>query len=559
MHLGKLQWTSLLTPSLVLNLQGGVLFGRNNMGAYDREGTSLEGVAVGRQASTGVLSGGAPGYQRIEDWRPQATGTITYSRGGHSVTAGFDVFRYENETYRFLAGDAYYYDSFGTPSQVEIANTPNTEINHDWGTGAFLQDSWAVSRRVTLNLGVRFDRYTLGWPDQSYTPNQSAFYAPVATAAATPVTRDGLAPRVGLSWDLAGNSRALIKLFAGRYYLDPMTDMTSATNPVGVTTQLYNFQDRNGNRVLDSGELGFLMQTTRTAGVIGLDPGIKLPYGDEVSAHLEQQIATATTLRTSYIYKNLRDQDAEVDLGRLPFYTVPVTARDPGADGISFTADDTMMNLVTRTTNVPFDFKRTTPGPAAGTPPFDADHHTVEVAMARRLANRLMLATSFTGTWSTSFLAESTGTAADAVAFHPQTFRWEPNQRRFGAVNTSAWDVKATGRYQFGGGVAAAGTYRLRSGYNWARSVTVALPSGTVTIPAEKPANRSPMTSVLDLRAEKRFDFGRGGALAGVVDFFNVLNAGTVVNFRTLTGFRYKEVIAVLDPRAIRLAVRYEF
>jgi hypothetical protein len=31
------------------------------------------------------------------------------------------------------------------------------------------------------------------------------------------------------------------------------------------------------------------------------------------------------------------------------------------------------------------------------------------------------------------------------------------------------------------------------------------------------------------------------------------------VNLRTVTGFRYKEVIAVLDLRAIRLAGRYEF
>jgi hypothetical protein len=31
------------------------------------------------------------------------------------------------------------------------------------------------------------------------------------------------------------------------------------------------------------------------------------------------------------------------------------------------------------------------------------------------------------------------------------------------------------------------------------------------------------------------------------------------VNFRTLTGPRFKEVIALLDPRAVRFGVKYGF
>jgi hypothetical protein len=44
-----------------------------------------------------------------------------------------------------------------------------------------------------------------------------------------------------------------------------------------------------------------------------------------------------------------------------------------------------------------------------------------------------------------------------------------------------------------------------------------------------------------------------------MVDIFNVLNRGTVTNFRMQTGATFQEVLGLLDPRIVRFGLRYEF
>ena len=49
------------------------------------------------------------------------------------------------------------------------------------------------------------------------------------------------------------------------------------------------------------------------------------------------------------------------------------------------------------------------------------------------------------------------------------------------------------------------------------------------------------------------------GVVTAMMDLFNALNENPITGFRTVTGARFKEVTAVLDPRAARFGVRWEF
>jgi hypothetical protein len=72
--------------------------------------------------------------------------------------------------------------------------------------------------------------------------------------------------------------------------------------------------------------------------------------------------------------------------------------------------------------------------------------------------------------------------------------------------------------------------------------------------------HRADNVSILDLRFEKSIPLGgRAGKVTGMVDVFNLLNANPIVNFRTISGSRFQEVIALLDPRIVRFGVRYQF
>ena len=47
--------------------------------------------------------------------------------------------------------------------------------------------------------------------------------------------------------------------------------------------------------------------------------------------------------------------------------------------------------------------------------------------------------------------------------------------------------------------------------------------------------------------------------MAFLLDGFNLTNSATVLNYRTFSGSRYNEIVAILDPRVFRLGVRIEF
>ena len=99
--------------------------------------------------------------------------------------------------------------------------------------------------------------------------------------------------------------------------------------------------DLNGNRLLDGpNELGAFLQTVGGAGFVRVDPNLKRPYGEELSGHYEQEVITGLTARGSYVYKNVRNDWAEVDVARIGEYTRPQNVVDPGVDGVAGTGDD---------------------------------------------------------------------------------------------------------------------------------------------------------------------------------------------------------------------------
>src|SRR4029079_5539050 len=78
--------------------------------------------------------------------------------------------------------------------------------------GAYITDTWRTGPRLTLSLGARFDRY------RSYLPAQTG--PPVGPFNPTQINFDAVdnlltwnlpAPRVGLTYDLRGNGKTVLK------------------------------------------------------------------------------------------------------------------------------------------------------------------------------------------------------------------------------------------------------------------------------------------------------------------------------------------------------------
>jgi hypothetical protein len=564
----KLEWTSVMSDRVYTSLQ--LAHWKNDFPLFptSTKAASNEGIGPGRlDLTTGQRTGARSYYhQRITN-KPQVSGAVNYFKEGwggeHAFKLGFEWFRERREFLRFAPeGEIFYRDRQGVPAEVDIWNTPNAGIDDNKNLAFYLNDAWSLNRRFTLNLALRYDRYTVGWPEQSGTPANTQYFQPVTTGATTLFTWNSVAPRAGFAWDVTGRGKTVLKAFAGRFYINPSTEIGSNQNPVGAAARRYVFNDRNGNRVLDAGELGNQLTTIGGAGFIRVDPDIEHPYGDEVSTSIEHELVPSLSVRSSYVHKRVRNQDDEVDIARVNAYTIPFTFLDVGADNTRGTGDDQTLALFDRPAGIASDRVWTNPCRVQGVPCEDGTYHTVEFALNRRLKDKWMLLTSFEHTWASDFRDRmQASTSAIEALRHAQRFRWQPNQRRFGAMDQTWWNFKVVGRYELPLGFGAGLSYKLQSGYNWARIISVSLPNaGSENVFAEPlDSNRAPNVGILDVRLDKSFNLSRAGRISLIADLFNATNSNVVTNARNTSGTRFKEVISVLDPRVFRFGVRYTF
>jgi hypothetical protein len=594
----KLEWTSVLSDRAFLDVQLSHWLNAFPLYPTKTKSSDTTGVGPGRlNNASGQLFGANNAYQDQFRYKPQISASLSYfvdsfGPGSHNFKFGFEWLRDRKEFLAFQPGDIFYRDaSWRVPSnpsaadittaEVDVWNTPNNSVNDAVQTAAFLNDTWAVNNRLSINLALRFDRYALGWPDQTATPNQKAFFQPITAASTNLITLSSISPRLGFAWDLTGKGKTVLKAFFGKYAYNPSADVADRENPVGAATQRYAFVacsatvttgcDLNGNKVVDGpAELGRLISTTGGAGSVKVDRNIDHPYGLELSTHLEHELLPGVSARGSYVFKGTRNEWAEIDTVRAAATNVPFNFVDVGPDGLSGTGDDKTVQLVGAPAGV--GTNRVYGNPADyGLPGYEGDYHTVEFALNRRLKDKWMLLTSFEHTWAKSFVSPAQAdTGALGTIRHATAFLWNPNARRFGRQSQTYWNYKMIGRYELPWQLAVAASFKLQSGFNWARSTSVTVPTIGATTVAMEPlnSNRSPNVGIVDLRAEKSFKFKGTRKITGMFDVFNALNSATVVNFRLTSpsantpnpvNNRFNELIALLDPRIIRLGVRLDF
>ena len=121
----------------------------------------------------------------------------------------------------------------GRVARVEIGGPSILDI-HNWYLGAYVQDAWRVSNRVTLNAGVRWEPYfgqyvendaVVLWKKENFDQNiksQVFLNAPPGLLypgdEGFPDGKTGLdkqwwnlAPRAGIAWDIHGDGRLAVR------------------------------------------------------------------------------------------------------------------------------------------------------------------------------------------------------------------------------------------------------------------------------------------------------------------------------------------------------------
>jgi hypothetical protein len=227
---------------------------------------------------------------------------------------------------------------------VLLYNSPFTSENNVNYQGAFIRDNWRIGDRLTLNVGMRFERYDTFLPEQSKP-------AGLFSAAADYPHIDlydwrAISPRIGMSYALTADNRSVVKATYGRFNhaIRPSnTQILRNLNGNEYEATRYRWNDLNGNRLFEyPAELGDFIQTEGGSTTRGIyNPDIKQPRTDEATARFERQLTASLSARVGYVYKKEFDLYQLVNVAR-PYsvYNIPITTIDPGPDGVVGNRDD---------------------------------------------------------------------------------------------------------------------------------------------------------------------------------------------------------------------------
>ncbi|MGD9903143.1 MAG: TonB-dependent receptor, partial [Vicinamibacterales bacterium] len=517
-HTYKAGYESVLGDNSFLELRGGQFkyewpnFRYSEAPAYEDIGNQI------------VSGGNRDGWFNIPS-RNQVAGSLTYYKdgwaGSHNFKVGGEWFR---ETFTYLRGDGVdgvfpgdvlHVLNNGVPAEVLLFQTPSRSEQGLRTTGMYIQDTWRLNSRLTLNVGLRFDRYRSFLPEQQG-PSGGRFTAATPTQYAevsNVKTFNHPVPRIGLIYDVTGQGRTVIKANYAQYFWNPGTDISNNLNP---NSQDYYtrrvWTDRNGNRLYDPGEEGAINAAFGGVGTTSLDPNLKNTQTREISAWAEHELFPGIGLQGGYVFREIDDFRVRVNVNRpISAYNVPITLRDPGPDGVFGNGDDGA------------NFQAFALSQAALSAPVvnqltnldgQGQYHTVEFGVNKRQTGRWSIAASLSKRWNRDHATTYFGQNLRSVTT-PSTpndlINTDDGQFRF-----SMWTAKINGTYEFPWQIRVTPALRFQSGQPFGRTVlatnaygvggTGGINYGSARILVEKIGTRKQDDIVIfDLRAEKYF------------------------------------------------------
>jgi hypothetical protein len=285
-------------------------------------------VQVGGYASIGdPITGPRNTYQNSYDF----SGSLTWIRGRHqfkfgggyqydqiNVTQGiatngffvFSTFPVNNSFASFL---------FGQPVFFLQGGGDFTRGLRGQGFDLYGQDTWKVTRKLTINYGLRYgvpSPYTEVRNRQNlWIPGRQSTVFPTAPAGLLypgdkgvprgliPTQRDAFAPRVGLAWDITGTGEWLVTaaygIFYDPYYTGqggPLQTPISAP-PYLQTPQISvpSFADPY------NGQNPFNGTFAQPMTLLTLDPNLRLPYAQDWNLNVEKSFGNDWLVQVGYI------------------------------------------------------------------------------------------------------------------------------------------------------------------------------------------------------------------------------------------------------------------
>jgi hypothetical protein len=555
---GNLDWVA--TPTLFFGVRGGYY----NSDRHDTNVTNepryvfqstnigLAGVPVSLQRVSGFSSFPAAAFNgtvRDQQTRAnfQADGTVYAKAGGeHQIKFGAQIDRVGNNV---LAGEVrnrvnVFWDT-DLPSGVPLTRgqfgyytVRSNAVDQKKGfvtegdisttnIGLFIQDSWTVGNRLTINAGIRTEREKV----PTYTTGSDIPEFGIEFGFA-----DKFAPRIGAAYDLKGDGRT--KLFGNWGVFYDIFKLELPRGSFGGDKWLeyyYTLDTSNWTTLVDGASCppacpGTIIRGAPTAdnpiggidfrhpsfGSDALDPDLKPMRQQEASAGIEHQLNNYMAVSARYVHKQI-DRAIEDTGFLLPDGSEGYVIANPGEGLTELAFTDPIVNL----------------------PKAKRDYDSVELAFEKRLSNNWYLRAGYVwsrlyGNYSGLSQSDENGRASPNVGRlfdYPAMMFDQKGQPVFGVLATDRTNqFKAQFIYQFPFGTSFSVNQYLASGLPVSREIGI-FPGSNYPLQylGRNSDGRTDTYAQTDIYLQQEFQLGRQ-RLQFSFNVFNLFNQEAAVS-----------------------------
>jgi len=289
-------WNSVLNPNMFLEVKYSGFYGYFDLIPFTDEPSTFDGgywfyfggyaAHWAEDRSRTNIQGSLSYY--VEDWGGDHSFKFgaEWERNGQTSSgqynANLNTITVLGQEYTPGTLGIYYYAYYGNPYYAYMYD-PNQQ--QSFGTSVqepftvYLQDDWTVGDRITLNLGIRYDHWKIGYKGGVTVPN-------------TPVFND-VSPRLGLNYDLFGDGTTSINVFYGKYYEEAHGYAFNDFDPRRSTYYGLFWDGAGYDEWYSSDPLED----------IGFDPNLSNQFSNQFVVGFDRQITEDLAVTARYIYK----------------------------------------------------------------------------------------------------------------------------------------------------------------------------------------------------------------------------------------------------------------
>ena len=431
----------------------------------------------------------------------------------------------------------------------------------EYNYAGWMQDDWAITSKLTLNLGLRYDAALNVWANH--------YGLEPIVQADRPNDLNNFQPRLGFAYTLTPST--VIRGGYGRYYGDLITglagQMAGITRSAVVEVQNdgrpdFALNPFNGPWPTQAQLEARFCSTARTATCVRRDTGqdflappaefTRMPYSHQASLGMQRQLSPTVGIEADYVFVGGRDERTTqgTQLNNINLSYDPVT-------GVNYPFTDISKR--------PFqDFGALAMNVMGGR----SNSHSLQTAFTKRLSHRWQAS----GTYTLSWLYDSSAPAVSGT--HVVPFPVAPDLGGEYSLGTTDQRNRGTfnGIWEVGRGLQLSGLYFYGSGQRFGNSYGGDLrqcgqgcdrlrPDGTIV-----PRNSFIGGSIhrVDLRLQQRIRVNGKVSLAGILEAYNLFNHenyGTyeVRESNAAYGLPIPSTSLVYQPRMMQLGFRATF